>query len=117
MILSVYFDLTVNYHFENHLKDWIADSKQERINQWKEIMREFDLFDRVESKTTSTLVLIPIDQLMLESSFDAVKAHWHRCIGCKFPKCISYAIYDKADKISFLGETQKYFLFKFNFYL
>ena len=94
-------------YFENQLKKWIGKTKSEREQQWNEIMKPFDLFERVRDKTASKLVLIPLKELLAFNSYDKyVRSHWNQAVGTKTPDVICYVIFDTTKKITFLGLFQ-----------
>ena len=76
------------------------------------MMKPFDLFERVASNNdVSSLVLIPIDQMLHTKSIRAVQQSWVANVKSKLPKTLCYAIFDKSASVPFTGLKQN------NFYL
>ena len=70
-------------------------------------MRPFDLFERVRTNTTSSLFLLPIEEVVeRSSSMDLIKQHWADVVGAKLPRSLCYVIYDKSAELAFLGLIQ-----------
>lgn len=75
--------------------------------QWPEVMRDFDLFERVKNNDTSSLFLIPIEQVIeKKSSMALIEQNWADLVGAKLPRSLCYVIFDKSAKFAFTGSTQ-----------
>ena len=65
-------------------------------------MEPYDFFAKVRKCSTS-IVLIPLDEVMTPASYDILKNNWRTIIGTDLPKHWAYVIYDKKTKFTFTG--------------
>ena len=72
-------------------------------------MEPFDFFEKARNSSTS-IVLIPIEEVLLEGSMRIVEDNWKSIIGIDCPKRLAYAIYDKTAVIPFTGTIDIFYI-------
>ena len=73
------------------------------------MMEPFDFFEKVRNNWTS-IVLIPIEEVLPEGAMKLVRDNWKSIIGIDCPKRLVYVIYDNTAIIPFTGTIDIFYI-------